>query len=323
MPVWSEILRELQPKGNKPPDYDGVRRKYLHALHQHTDREVILYASGWLQKTVAPPDFVSIGEEDIHALMEVTSGLKGPSVDLILHSPGGSLEAAEAIVLYLRSRFSDIRVIVPQLAMSAAAMIACGANRIVMGKHSFMGPTDPQFLLSTQLGNRIVPAQAILDQFDKAVRECSDPAKLSGWLPMLTQFGPDLLVRSEATLELAKDLVKAWLQAYMFNNMHDGPKRAESVARWLTNHKNFKSHSRHIPRSDLMDHGLKIDELEIDETLQDLVLSVFHATTHTLGGTSAVKIVENHLGSAFIKQMAPPPPPPSLMIDMDQMPNPR
>ena len=82
-------------------------------------------------------------DEDIHALMEVTAGLHSPDVDLILHSPAGSPEAAEAIVSYLRSRFTHIRVVVPQLAMFAATMIACAADEIVMGKHSFLGPTDP------------------------------------------------------------------------------------------------------------------------------------------------------------------------------------
>ena len=33
-----------------------------------------------------------------------------------------------------------------------------------------------------------------------------------------------------------------------------------------------------------------------------LVLSVFHATTHTFSGTNAMKIIENHNGKAFIKQ---------------------
>ncbi|MCL4211628.1 MAG: hypothetical protein KJZ68_13315, partial [Phycisphaerales bacterium] len=32
-------------------------------------------------------------------------------------------------------------------------------------------------------------------------------------------------------------------------------------------------------------------------------LSVFHATTHTFSGTTAVKIIENNLGRAFIKQV--------------------
>ncbi len=47
---------------------------------------------------------------------------------------------------------------------------------------------------------------------------------------------------------------------------------------------------------------MNIVPLEKDQTLQDLVLSVFHATTHTFNATGAVKILENHLGKAFIKQ---------------------
>ena len=48
MPIWSEILPELA--NGQPPDFDGVRRKYLVDLHTHTGWNVILYASGWLQK---------------------------------------------------------------------------------------------------------------------------------------------------------------------------------------------------------------------------------------------------------------------------------
>ena len=121
MPIWSEILAELNASAQgRPPDFDGVRRKYLSRLYAYTGRNVILYASGWLQKEAASPGAVSIGDEDIQALMEVIQGLQGTALDLILHSPGGSVEAAEAIVSYLRSRFLHIRVIVPQLAMSAA-----------------------------------------------------------------------------------------------------------------------------------------------------------------------------------------------------------
>ena len=198
MPIWSEILAELgrTQKQGTPPDFDGVRRKYLLKLHQHTKRNVILYASGWLQKEEVPPTPVSINDEDIQAFMEVTHGLGGGNLDLILHSPGGSPEATEAVVSYLRSRFSHIRVIVPQLAMSAATMIACAADEILLGKHSFLGPTDPQIPLITPLGRRLVPAQSVLDQFDRAKDECADPEKLSAWLPMLSQYGPDLLVQT-------------------------------------------------------------------------------------------------------------------------------
>ena len=298
MPIWSEILSELA--GRQPPDFDGVRRRYLVELHGHGGRNVILYASGWLQRE-APPGLVSIGDEDMQAFMEVSQGLEGNELDLILHSPGGSPEAAEAIVSYLRSRFSHIRVIVPQLAMSAATMVACAADEIALGKHSFLGRTDPQLVLQTALGTRVVPAQAVLDQFDRAQRECVDPAKLSAWLPMLTQYGPDLLVQCESALKMSRELVTMWLKTYMFRELRDGAERAEAVSDWLAGHRNFKSHSRHISRDDVEDQGLTVSRLEDGERFQDLALSVFHATTHTFSGTPAVKIVESHTGRAFIK----------------------
>lgn len=302
MPIWSDVLRELRPSApNDPPRFDGVRRKYLVELHKHTKRDTILYASGWLQKEGTPSTLVSIVDEDVQALMEVTWGLPGPNLDLILHSPGGSPEAAEAIVSYLRSRFSHIRVIVPQLAMSAATMVACAADEIILGKHSFLGPTDPQLLLSTSLGTRPVPAQAILDQFDKAERECADPQKLSAWLPMLQQFGPDLLLRSEMALSLSKELVRTWLETYMFKDKGCRAEMAERVANWLADHKQFKSHNRHLSRDELIAKGLSAQPLESDQILQDKSLSVFHAATHTFSATPAVKIVENQNGRAFIK----------------------
>ena len=303
MPIWSEILAELAGtrKQGHPPDFDGVRRKYLGQLHRHSGRNVILYASGWLQKSDAPPALISIGDEDIQAFMEVIHGFEGNRLDLILHSPGGSPESAEAVVSYLRSRFSYIRVIVPQLAMSAATMIACAADEIVLGEHSFLGPTDPQILLPTSLGVRAVPTQAVLDQFDRAQRECADPEKLSAWLPMLSQYGPDLLVQCESALEMSKELVKTWLETYMFKNTENAAKKSEEVSEWLSDHKNFKSHSRHIPRSDIESHQITVSRMEDDNILQDLVLSVFHATTHTLSATPSAKIVESHTGRAFIK----------------------
>jgi len=70
--------------------------------------------------------------------------------------------------LYLRSKFTHIRIIIPYGAMSAATMLACGADELVMGKHSFLGPIDPQVIVHTRLGLQVIPAQAILEQFERA-----------------------------------------------------------------------------------------------------------------------------------------------------------
>jgi hypothetical protein len=307
MPTWSGILTELMQSAG-PPALDAVRRRYLVELQQHTGRETILYASKFTQPdSAAPPGVVSINDEDLQGMMEVTHGLNGTELDLILHSPGGSLEATEAIVIYLRSKFSNIRVIVPQLAMSAATMIACAADIIVMGKHSFLGPIDPQFILQTPLGQRSVPAQAILEQFDLAKEECRDPSKLAAWLPMLSQFGPDLLIQGKNSSDLSKALVEGWLKRFMFRQKD--PQEASSlssdISNWLSSHNNFHSHSRHIPRDECEGKGLSIESLENDQAFQDLVLSVFHATTFLFVMSPVVKIIENHLGKAFMKQAQP------------------
>jgi ClpP class serine protease len=104
----------------------------------------------------------------MQGFMEVIHSSNGKDLDLILHTPGGSAEATAAIVSYIRSKFNNIRVIIPHAAMSAGTMLACASDQIIKGKHSFIGPIDPQMQLQTPLGFRSVPAQAILDQFKMA-----------------------------------------------------------------------------------------------------------------------------------------------------------
>ncbi len=302
MPSWGEISKEIGALAQTDPAaIDTVRRKYIQALQAHTGRATILYASKWTQTGVSDPNLISIVEEDVQGFMEVVRGLSG-KLDLILHSPGGSAEATEAIVSYLRARFSHIRVIVPQAAMSAATMLSCASDEIVMGRHSSLGPIDPQMLTQTSLGIRMVPAQAILDQFDKAQEDCKNPAKLGSWMPMLSQYGPALLIQCQNAIKLSRHLVKDWLARYMFASLGKGAARkAAIVARTLADHSRHMSHSRHFDMAQCQSIGFKIVPLEDDKKLQDLVLSVFHSTTITFTMTPAAKIIENHLSRAFIK----------------------
>lgn len=305
MPTWGELIHELNETGArlKAPPFDHVRRKYITKLHRDTGRAVMLYASRWSVPNAnvpIPPQFLSIAEGDVQGLMEAVHRVEQRSLDLIIHSPGGSPTAAEMMVNYLRTRFDDIRVIVPHMAMSAATMVACAGNEIVMGKHSCLGPIDPQLQINTALGPRTVPAQAILEQFERAKEECQDASKVRAWLPMLNQYGPDLLVTCKNATKLGQHLVTSWLRDYQFGGDQE---KASAVAEWLSKHDNFLSHGRPIPRDELEKRGLKIKHLEDDQIFQDTVLSIFHATTLTFTETGVAKIIENHLGKAFIQQI--------------------
>jgi len=259
-----------------------------------------------------------ITNEDIEGFMEVFHGLSGDNLDLVLHSPGGRAEATEAIVNYLRSKFRHIRVIIPHEAMSAATMLACAADEIIMGQQSYLGPIDPQFQLQTSLGVQSVPAQAILDQFDRAKKECTeDRANLAVWLPSLQQYGPALLEQCEHALALSKELVTTWLATWMFRRSKQRKARAVAVAEALAEHEVWRTHARPLNLRYLRSIGMKARPLESDQELQDKVLTVYHATIHTFGSTPATKIIENQNGQAFIKLsrevvvgMPQPPPPP-------------
>lgn len=164
MPNWKEVLEEVAKvnmQGNQA--LDVVRRKYLKEIFQYTNRNVIAYYSGWLQRPNSPD--VIVNDKDISGFMlNIHKMDRNKGLDLILHTPGGSLVAAEALVTYLKSMFGkNIRAIVPQLSMSAGTMIAFSCKEIVLGKHSSLGPIDPQ------MGN--IPCQAVIAEFDRARME--------------------------------------------------------------------------------------------------------------------------------------------------------
>jgi hypothetical protein len=303
MPTWGEILKEINqsraPQGTGP-DFDGVRRQYLRRLHDLTGRAVILYSTAFLESRPIPPADIQISLADMQGFMEAASNITERNLDLILHSPGGSAEAAESIVDYLRQRFDHIRVFVPLAAMSAATMLALSADEIIMGEHSQLGPIDPQFIISTPEGPRSAPAKAILNQFELAKQQCKNTSNLGAWMPILRSYAPGLLNQCENSRQLAVTMVSNWLEKYMFANDNEGATKADNIAKWFADYDSFKSHARPVGRSKAAEIGVKVTPLENEDDLQDAVLSVHHATMHTFSGTLSTKLIENHHGRAWV-----------------------
>jgi ClpP class serine protease len=178
MAGWGDILEEVKKSAvarqaqGLGPDLDGICLKYISRLHDLSKRAVIVYASGWLAGLPGSLDY-SVRGADVHALMENCRGVNERELDLVLHSPGGSPEAAEQMINYLRTQFDYIRAIVPLQAKSAATMIALGCDEIAMGSYSELGPVDPQILVPVPEGQRFAPAHAILRDFQRARDELS------------------------------------------------------------------------------------------------------------------------------------------------------
>jgi len=65
-------------------------------------------------------------------------------IDLILHTPGGVVLAAEQIAKALVEHKGKVTVFVPHYAMSGGTLIALAADEIIMDANAVLGPVDPQ-----------------------------------------------------------------------------------------------------------------------------------------------------------------------------------
>lgn len=127
---------------------------------------------------------------------------------------------------------------------------------------------------------------------------------MAAWLPILRSMAPALLQMCENAEKLSKAMVQEWLQKYMFSGDIRAAEKAQTVTDYLSDYEQFMSHGRRVDRDALRSLGVKVVDLESDQRLQDLVLSVHHAMGYTMSLGGAVKIIENHLGKAHIRSVA-------------------
>ena len=313
MPNWNEVLQQIQQFGSQYQALSAnainiIRQGYLKQLHEKTKRNVIAYYSGFLSKPQVGG--IEINDEDKNGFMMTVHKLdRTKGLDLILHTPGGGITSTQSIVDYLHKMFRadknsvpDIRAIVPQMAMSAGTMIACSCREILMGKHSNLGPIDPQL--------QGVPTYGVLKEFEKACREIkNDPSKIPMWQAIIGQYRPTFLSRCKNAIDLSNSFVREQLSKVMFHGRPDAKEKAATVVKRLTHYRNNKTHDRHIHYEECLEIGLNVKLIEDakdadgnkDPLLQDLILTVHHCYMHFLMNMPSYKIIENHLGTGICK----------------------
>lgn len=291
------------------PCINVVKTRYLQELSRHTGRNVIAYYSGFLSKPGISG--TEINDEDKNGFMMTVHELhREKGLDLILHTPGGGIASTQSIVDYLHKMFRtkqgdspDIRAIVPQIAMSAGTMIACSCREILMGKHSNLGPIDPQM--------RGIPAYGVLVEFERACKEVkADPSKTPLWQSIISKYHPTFLGQCKNAIDQSNTFVTKQLQNVMFKGQVGAKRRAEKIVKNLSHYNKNKTHERHIPFEECQQLGLNVRLIEDtkdehghnDDKLQDLVLSVHHCYMHLMMNTPVFKSIDNHNGVGMSKQ---------------------
>ena len=296
MPSRSEILNSILNL-NGTLDFvklENQRKEYLQQLSDYTNRNVITYYSGWM--STRNSEDVSINDKDINAFMDTVHKLdKTKGLDLILHTPGGDIAATEQIINYLHSVFNnDIRAIIPQMAMSAGSLISVSCKEIIMGKQSCLGSFDPQM--------RGVACQSVIKEFEEAKEDIKkNPRSLGLWQVIVSKYDPTFMLACKQAVLLTDELTDKVLERTVPNKDIRG-----QIKKIFNDNSISKLHSRHYSKEKVKKAGLNVIDLESDPKLQDLVLSLHHSYIITLEHSLITKIVENQIGSTYIRALPIP-----------------
>ena len=150
-----------------------------------------------------------------------------PNADmhLLLNSPGGEGETAIRLVRAAQARCSELTVIIPDQAKSAATLLALGANHILMSPMSDLGPIDPQFLVDDE---DLVAAKDIIAAVDNAAQKVQEaPETYPLYVSLLSDVSSIMLQQARAALDSTADLLQAALSS--------NPSRSETEVTDLIN----------------------------------------------------------------------------------------
>jgi len=234
------------------------RQDMIRAIKQATERNLICYVAGQAQM---------ICRDDVLFFVDLLHNVeRGAPLDLLLHTPGGDMDAAEKLITMVRNVVgaATLRVIVPDFAKSAGTLMALGADAIVMSDSSELGPIDPQITLADESGYRIsYPIQSYLDAFaEHSTALAKDPNNEAARM-MLDKFEPARLKLFEAARRRAREFAEAQLKFGMFRTPKAGKSaNYTAIASTLLDTARWLSHGQMIGHAEANSIGLEVEYMD-------------------------------------------------------------
>lgn len=256
----NDVIAGNRPMPAKTPLFEAIhagrylRRSIIERIEQRTNRKLICYVAG----NQAPVD-----RDDTVGFVDLLHNLSHDSdLDLLLHTGGGDIDAAEKVITMVRTKVGNaiLRVVVPDYAKSAGTLIALGADVIVMSDTSELGPIDPQIILSDGNGNRIRHSvHSYLDAYKTHTETLGkEPGNIAARI-MLSKLDPWTVKLFEAVSDRARELAEGLLKRGMHK---DGKGNWSKAVSSLLNTGQWQSHNQMISWQDAQVIGLSVENLD-------------------------------------------------------------
>jgi hypothetical protein len=247
--LYAKIAHEYKPSIE---DLNKKRQGILAELQRELGAPVMSY----MANTMHPFSAIQLPDVDIIVNFAQHLSKEGKKLYLLLESLGGDGSVAEKLVMIFREAFPErFSVIVPNVAKSAATMLALGADELIMGPSSELGPIDPQLVMATgnpQQPALIISARSIINFFERMKREISANADLvNAYYPLARQLRPDLIEMAEDAVEFSKSYAKKWLKQGLMKGRND--EDINKTVDYLSGAKLYKLHNSVINHTDASD----------------------------------------------------------------------
>jgi Serine dehydrogenase proteinase len=132
-------------------------------------------------------------------------------IHLMLASPGGDGETAVRLVRAAQARCRNLTVIIPDVAKSAATLIAIGSHEILMAPASDLGPIDPQFQFPD---GSLVSAKDIIAAVEDATKKVqAAPATYPIHAALLSDVSALMVQQARSELLRTGDLLEEALKS--------------------------------------------------------------------------------------------------------------
>lgn len=263
----------------QPSDLQAMqrRRDLIAAIEKERGSKVITYFLSDRRGTQA-----QIAEDSVRPMYDHLRAI-GPTrkIDLFLYSLGGHTDVPWRIVTMFREFASEFAVLVPYKAMSAATMIAIGADEIVMSRKGELGPIDPS--LSVQRGGEggtAVQAQIAVEdimsyiRFLKEKAGLSDQAALAGPMAALAnKLEPWIMGQMNRAHSHIRVVARKLLTARGGQQTSLDEQRMQVIVETLA--ERTYQHGHAIGRREAEEIGLNIRRA--DDRMEDLTWALFEA----------------------------------------------
>lgn len=278
------------------PELESELLKLISEYNKSRDTYLFVYAAAIGKPIPAVP----LEQADFYVIRDLLASKKDlQKVDMYIETPGGSGETAEEIVKFLRNNFDTVSFVVSGEAKSAGTIIVLSGDEILMTETGSLGPIDAQM----KIGRSVVSAYDYMEWVEEKRKEAEKQGRLNPFdATMVAQITPGELGSVFHALKFAEDLVVEWLINYKFKNWtvtetHKIPvteemkrKRAEEIAKELTNHSKWRLHGRSIKIDDLEEIGLKITRIDDNPELTEIVYRIQTVCRLLFDTTTSFKI---------------------------------